>query len=131
MRKLIFLLLTLISLEVFGQTHTINNKLTAEHTELPGTLYALIKPDDSYKIATNFTGLENTTIGAGINITELPIGYSEYLPMVTKDLPSEGSGLLIEKDLLMNGFQAKLYKVEISSKSAIQQLEDRRLKQFL
>jgi hypothetical protein len=103
-------------------SNTIENTKTPDHLEIPGTKYLLIKPDSSFAIATDFTGLKSKDLKAGLNITELPIPFAEVLPMFTKDLPPKNGKLVLERDLTMNGYKAKLYKTEVLYKSTIDKL---------
>lgn len=91
---------------------TIDRPQTPNHVEIPGTKYLLQKPDTTFVIATDFTGFMNRDLEAGINITEAPLPFSTVLSMFSKDMPPKNAKLVLEKDLLLNGHTAKLYKTD-------------------
>lgn len=116
--KQLIVLLAFITMAVtaFSQSHTIENIITENHIEIPGTKLLMIKPDSTFTIAKEYTGLTNKQLSAGINITELPMSFGAVLPMFSKDIPSK---LILEKDLKMNGYNAKLYKTITTNTSLL------------
>jgi len=120
---ILFLLIFCVSFNAQSQQIVkIENVQTSKHIELPGTKYILIKPDSSFAISTDFTGLSNKDLEAGINITDLPMPFDAVLPMFTKDLPPKDGELVLERDLVMNGYQAKMYKTDVIQKSTLEEL---------
>lgn len=119
---IVFLALIVIAVTGFSQSNTIENIITENHIEIPGTKLLMIKPDSTFTIATEYTGLTNKQLEAGINITELPMSFGAVLPMFSKDIPSKDAKLILEKDLKMNGYSAKLYKTTTTNKSSIDKL---------
>jgi hypothetical protein len=107
-----------------AQVIDIKNTQTPEHVVIAGTKYAMITPDASFRNAQDFTGFQSSALEAGINITEMPMSFDMVLPMFTKDLPPKTGKLLLEKDLVMNGYKAKLYKQQGPRTSAFDQLDD-------
>jgi hypothetical protein len=107
-----------------AQVIDIKNTQTSEHVVIAGTKYAMITPDASFSNAQDFTGFQSRALEAGINITEMPMSFDMVLPMFTKDLPPKTGKLLLEKDLVMNGYKAKLYKQQCPRTSAFDQLDD-------
>jgi len=119
---ILFFVIFCVSFNAQSQINKIENVQTSKHIELPGTKYLLIKPDSSFTVSTDFTGLSNKDLEAGINITELPMSFDAVLPMFTKDLPPKDGELVFERDLVMNGYQAKMYKTDVIQKSALEEL---------
>ncbi len=119
--KQLIVLLAFITMAVtgFSQSNTIETIITENHIEIPGTKLLIIKPDSMFTIATEYTGLTNKQLSAGINITELPMSFSAVLPMFSKDIPSKDGKLILEKDLKMNGYNAKLYKTTTTNTSLL------------
>jgi hypothetical protein len=107
-----------------SQVYTIDNIQTSEHVEIPGTKYIIIKPDRSFYVAQDYTGLQSADMEAGINITELPMPFDDVLNIFSKDIPSKNGKLIFEKDYLMNEHRVKLYKTEVIHKSAIEKLSN-------
>lgn len=110
--------------KAYTQVIDIKNTQTSEHVVLAGTKYAMITPDASFINAQNFMGFQSNTLEAGINITEMPMSFDEVLSMFTKDMPPKTGKLLLEKDLVMNGYKAKLYKQQGPPTSAIFKLDN-------
>jgi hypothetical protein len=113
-----------MSAKAYAQVIDIKNTQTSEHVVIAGTKYAMITPDASFRNAQDFTGFQSSALEAGINITEMPMSYDMVLPMFTKDLPPKTGKLLLEKDLIMNGYKAKLYKQQGPRTSAFDKLDD-------
>jgi hypothetical protein len=110
--------------KAYTQVIDIKNTQTPEHVVIAGTKYAMITPDASFTNAQNFTGFQSSALEAGINITEMPMSFDEVLSMFTKDLPPKTGKLLLEKDLVMNGYKAKLYKQQGSPTSVLDKLDN-------
>jgi len=107
-----------------SQVYIIDNIKTSDHIEIPGTKYIIIKPDESFYIAQDYTGLQNADLEAGMNITELPIPFDTVLPFFSKDIPPKNGKLIFEKDFIMNEYTVKLYKTEVIHKSAIDKISN-------
>jgi hypothetical protein len=114
-KKAVFLLIFIYS-NLNAQSVEIKNVQTQEHTLIAGTKYAFIKPDSSFALSKNFTGFQSESLKAVINFTEMPMSFDMVLPMFTKDLPPKNGKLHSEKDLIINGNKAKLFKVESPQK---------------
>lgn len=121
-----YYLIAIVSLIVIqyinSQSIKINNKITKDYIEIPGTKLSIIKPDNSFKISSNFVGLENIELEAGINITEIPYSFENVLPMFSKDIPPKNGKLVFEKDFIINGYKVKLYKTDVIHKSAMENI---------
>lgn len=116
---IVFLAFIVVAVTAFCQKNIIENIKTENHIEIPGTKLLMIKPDSSFTIATEYTGLTNKQLSAGINITEMPMSFDVVLPMFSKDILSKDAKLILEKDLKMNGYNAKLYKTTTTNKSLL------------
>lgn len=105
----------MVSLSLIAQDK-ITTSLTENHLELPGTKFAVIPPGKSFSTSDQFTGLISEEYKAMINFTEMPMSLEMVIPMFAKDLPPEDGKVLIDRDLILNGQPAKLYKVTMPDK---------------
>ena len=121
---LFFLALLSFTSILYAQEVKIDNTLTEQHLSLSGTPYALLLPDASFEVSKDYTGIQNKELEAGINMTEVPMPIEVMLPQFEKDLPPKNGELLIERELLMNGYTAKLYKTNVVHKSAMGELAE-------
>lgn len=107
-----FLASQLICLQLSAQT-VINNIQTANYVVLEGTRFAIIPPAASFKASKQGTALVDEQLEAGIAFMEMPTNYETTTMMfgIAKDEKA-----LVEKNLVMNGYQAHLVKIKHTDK---------------
>lgn len=102
----------LICLQTFAQT-VIDNIQTANYVVLAGTKYAIVPPANSFKTSKQGTALVDEQLEAGITFMEMPMDYETTRSMFS--IAKDGKSLM-EKNLVMNGYQAQLVKVKHTNK---------------
>ena len=107
-----FLASQLICLQLSAQT-VINNIQTANYVVLEGTKFAIIPPANSFKISKQGTALVDEQLEAGIAFMEMPTDYETTTMMF--GIAKDGKAL-VEKNLMMNGYQAHLVKIKHTDK---------------
>lgn len=108
MKKIIFLIFSLLTFStLFGQTVR-NNDLTAKHINITGTKISIIPPDGFIK-ATNFLGLQQTQSGSTIMVLDIPGPFSETSKGMTKEgFLSQGVEVKTIENLTLNNLPAIL-----------------------
>lgn len=124
MKNILIIMILLIVSISFSQTEIIDNIQTEKHYQIQGTNYALIRPDENFIRSTEYTGLQNNEFETGINFTEIPLSFKKVLKSFTKDLPPQNGELLVNKDLVMNGFNAKLFKSNTTNSKILNGFEN-------
>ncbi|MFK7904157.1 MAG: hypothetical protein AB8B69_03485 [Chitinophagales bacterium] len=114
--SLLFLMLCCFTSMLYAQT-TIDNTLTEEHVFVPGTRFALLPPDASFEASSEYKGFENETLDAGIKAVEVPLTLKMMRGTLKKGLAKKKGRVLLDKDLIMNGYTAKLYKLNNRKKT--------------
>lgn len=100
-----FLLFTCLTLA--GQKK-IENNLTPQHRNIPGTGVSLIPPE-GFSDGQNFVGLQQRETASSIMVTELPVSYTEIAAGITRpNLLSKGVVLKKLKTLTINKLPATL-----------------------
>ncbi|MFN0202039.1 MAG: hypothetical protein ACKVTZ_11000, partial [Bacteroidia bacterium] len=118
-----FTLLLAFFSTAFGQISEINNVQTPAHTVFVGTHIAMIKPDDTFKESNGMVGFTNQALDAAISVREGFAGFDSTLSLLGKDLFKK-EGLLLEKELVMNGYRARLYKHKVLPNSFFTEKKD-------
>lgn len=125
MKKHFFILLISFSgIFATAQVTQITNKVNKEYSEIPGTKYLMIKPDSTFEVSKTFTGFENSSLQAGINISEPPLPFEQLVQMISKDMPPANGKLIFERDYIIDGNPAKLFKTEMANPGIAVQSDD-------
>jgi len=120
--SLLFLMLCCFTSMLYAQKTTIDNTVTEEHVFVPGTRFALLPPDASFEASSEYKGFENEALDAGIKVAEIPLTLKMMMGTLKKGLAKKKGQVLLDKDLIMNGYTAKLYKLNMRKKATKAQL---------
>lgn len=110
MRQIIMIFFAAMTLTACGQTDsdkTINNVMTKKHINIPRTRLCIVPPS-SYKIASNFVGLQKDD-NTAIQVYDLIGGsfYSNAATFSKEKFENKGAKVFDYKELSINGFPAK------------------------
>lgn len=125
MKRTSILLLIIVCVFIKGQAQS--HWLTANiqspiHIEIPGTKYLIIKPDTTFFVALDYAGLTSKQMDAAIIISNFSLPFAKVLPFYSTGIPPKGGKLLIERDLKFNDYEAKLFKIEFSFKTPLEEI---------
>lgn len=99
--------LLFICLTLAGQKK-IENNLTPQHRNIPGTGVSLIPPE-GFTDGQNFVGLQQRETASSIMVTEFPVSYAEIAAGITRpNLLSKGVVLKKQETLTINELPATL-----------------------
>jgi hypothetical protein len=102
MKIKVLLLFIVITNIAFGQI---------QHKPIPGTKYSIVPPE-GFVTATNFSGFQNTSIGASIMVTEMPASVQAINEGFTvSNLKSKGMILLNKETIFFNNAKATYIKL--------------------
>ncbi|BDD06784.1 hypothetical protein [Aureibacter tunicatorum] len=106
-----FIILFSISSYCIAQEKTLGIELTKEHIQVTGTKVSIIKPDDTYDLSAKFLGLSSKSNHPDVIIMDFKIPFDNMQEKFYENSIDEDDKLIIEEDLVMNGYQAKLLKM--------------------
>jgi hypothetical protein len=108
----------------FAQNNEINNVQTSNHLILEGTNIAMIKPDSSFKESRGLSGFANRGLDAVLSVRENYSPFDSALHLLEENEMYKPEGLMLQKDFVMNGYKAKLYKYKVAPKYFLSQKAD-------